>query len=112
MKTTTPAAYLVLTEFRSRRSDTQGFRKQLLEAGLCKGTVSRMCSILRALKTRTITPSDVTSLHHAYRLIQENKKRISSKEMIASMELDLTHAPENFTEMASFLVGQGWYKTH
>lgn len=110
MKTTTPAAYLVLTEFRSRRSDTQGFRKQLLEAGLCKGTVSRMCSILRALKTRTITPSDVTSLHHAYRLIQDGRKRLGAAEMLAELELDLTHAPGNFAECAVFLIQQGWMK--
>ena len=45
-------------------------RAQLLDAGVLKGTVSKIVTVLAALDTGTITPSDVKSLNGAYSAVK------------------------------------------
>lgn len=45
-------------------------RKQLIEAGVLKGTASKIATILTALSNKTIKPSDVKSLNGAYSTVK------------------------------------------
>jgi len=58
----------------AERLDVESVRKALLDGGVLKGTVSKITTILSALRGRLIKPSDVKSLNGAYTIVKEIEK--------------------------------------
>lgn len=63
------AVNTIKAAFREKLGHT-GVRNDLLGAGVLKGTVSKIVTVLAALDAGTITPSDVKSLNAAYNLVK------------------------------------------
>jgi hypothetical protein len=82
-KSTTVGAFAVLS-WHERNALPEHVRKELLGAGVAKGTASKIVSILTALDDGTISPEDVTSIANGYKAIRHAAIR---KQGMALLEL-------------------------
>ena len=68
---TSAGAFLVIEHFTNAGVfQDPGFRNRLIQGDIPKGTVSKMCQVLRALREERLSPEEVTSINGAYALIK------------------------------------------
>lgn len=62
----------------SEKLDPEVVRTTLIDAGVLKGTVSKIVTVLRALEKRILAPEDVNSLNGAYNTVKMVEKIAST----------------------------------
>ncbi len=77
----------------SEKIEPGAARKQLVEAGVLKGTASKIATILTALANKTIKPSDVKSLNGAYNTVKAAEEAGRAAALAARGVLAATPAP-------------------